>query len=181
MFKVTVGVYNLLCMSQGLPTIYAEYVKHARLADEINFGEAGGDICFLAVGKGSEWPFLVVAQIYSPSADGGFHPGVLLVPEARTLFVGAGERLLAYELDSPRRLWEDAAEVGFWGWTRHDDVVLMSAELELAAWGIHGRKLWSTFVEPPWGYEVVGGRVELNVMGKKSSFPLSAGPPQPRV
>ena len=176
MFSVTVGEYNLLCMSQGLPNIYAEYVKHARLADEINFGESEGDICFLAVGKGSEWPFLVVAQIYSPTADGGFHPGTLLVPETGILFVGAGERLLAYLLDGPRKLWEDVADVGFWGWARHDDVVLMSAELELAAWDIHGRKLWSTFVEPPWDYEVIDGRVELDVMGKKSSFLISVGP-----
>ena len=168
-------------MSQGLPTIYAEYVKHARLADEINFGRVEGDICFLAVGKGSEWPFLVVAQIYSPTAEGGFHPGALLVPETGVLFVGAGERLLAYELDSPRKLWEDVADVGFWGWARHHEVVLMSAELELAAWGMNGQKLWSMVVEPPWNYAVVDGRVELDVMGEKYSFHLSVGPPQPRV
>jgi hypothetical protein len=181
MFSVTVGEYNLVCMPQGLPTIYAEYVKHARLADEINFGEAEGDICFLAVGKGSGWPFLVVAQIYSPTAEGGFHPGALLVPETGILFIGAGGRILAYELNGPRKLWEGTTDVGFWGWARHNEVVLMSAELELAAWDVHGRTLWSTFVEPPWSYEVVDGRVELDVMGKKSSFSISPGPPQPRV
>jgi hypothetical protein len=176
MFKLTVGDYNLLCTSQGLPSAYPEYVKHARLTDEINFGEAEGDICFLAVGKDSEWPFLVIAQIYSPTANGGFHPGALLVPETGILFLGAGERLLAYELDGPRRLWDDAGEAGFWNWARYGEVVLMSAELEMAAWDIRGRMLWSTFVEPPWDYEVVGGRVELDVMGKKSSFPIGVGP-----
>jgi hypothetical protein len=176
MFKVTVGEYNLLCRSQGLPNTYPEYVKHARLAEEINFGAAEGDLCFLAVAKGSEWPLLVVAQVYSPTVDGGFHPGALLVAETGILFLGAGERLLAYELGSPRRLWEDAADVGFWGWARHGGVVLMSAELEIAAWDTRGRKLWSTFAEPPWDYEVVDGRVELDVMGKKSSFPISVGP-----
>ena len=36
-------------------------------------------------------------------------------------------------LPKPARLWEDYAEIGFWSWQRHDDTVLMSAELELAA------------------------------------------------
>ena len=79
----------------------------------------------------------------------GFDPGLLLVPETGVLFLGAGERLLAYGLDQPRRLWEDTAEVGFWGWGRFGETVLMSAELELAAWDTSGRKLWTTSVEPP--------------------------------
>ena len=53
-----------------------------------------------------------------------------------------------YELaPSPRRLSEDSADVGFWSWAQHGETVLMSAELELAAWSSAGRKLWSTFVE----------------------------------
>jgi hypothetical protein len=57
----------------------------------------------------------------------------------------------------------------------------MSAELELAAWDVHGRKLWTTFVEPPWGYRVEGGRVRLDVMGRGSSFDLTAGPAPPHA
>ena len=52
----------------------------------------------------------------------------------------------------------------------------MSAELEMAAWSLEGHKLWSTFVEPPWDYEVHGDRVALDVMGEKSSFNLKTGP-----
>jgi hypothetical protein len=55
----------------------------------------------------------------------------------------------------------------------------MSAELEFAAWDINGRKLWSTFVEPPWSYEIRGDQVELDVMGRKSTFVLAIGPPSP--
>lgn len=90
--------------------------------------------------------------------------------------VGAGHRLLAYDLDAPRRLWEDEANCGFWGWERHGQFVVMSAELELAAWDIHGNKKWSTYVEPPWYYPVVDGEVHLDVMGGKISFPLDVGP-----
>ena len=61
----------------------------------------------------------------------------MIIPETSLLMIGAGERLLAYDLETPRRLWEDEAEAGFWGWERHGGLVLMSAELELAAWDIH--------------------------------------------
>jgi hypothetical protein len=57
--------------------------------------------------------------------------------------------------------------------------VILSAEFELAAWDVHGRKSWSVFVEPPWSYEVSVRMVELDVMGMKTRFPLDAGPAQP--
>jgi hypothetical protein len=76
----------------------------------------------------------------------------------------------------PRRLWEDEADTGFWSWVQFDDVVLMSAELELAAWTAEGVKLWTTFVEPPWSYSVSQGAVHLDVMGDRSSFSLRQGP-----
>ena len=118
-----------------------------------------GETCFVAVGPaGCDWPTLVIAQRFSP-AGGGFDLGVLVVPETRVVFIGAGTRILAYSLHGPRRLWEDTADTGFWGWQRHGNYVLMSAELELAAWEINGRKLWSTSVEPPWSYAVDGRRV----------------------
>jgi hypothetical protein len=99
------------------------------------------------------------------------------VPETGRLFLGAGKLLLAYELTTPpRRLWTDDAELGFWQWARHDDVVIMSAELELAAWDLDGRKLWTTWVEPPWGYTVRDGVVALDVMGAKSEFSARTGP-----
>jgi hypothetical protein len=55
----------------------------------------------------------------------------------------------------------------------------MSAELELAAWDLRGNKLWSIFVEPPWGYTVDGEQLHLDVMGMKASFDLVGGPPRP--
>ncbi|MEM9412211.1 MAG: hypothetical protein AAGA30_13940 [Planctomycetota bacterium] len=99
-----------------------------------------------------------------------------MIPETKTLLIGAGERLLAYDLDQPKLLWEDHIEAGFWGWARHNEIIVMSAELELAAWDTAGRKLWSTFVEPPWSYSVDESTVNLNVIGEKSSFALAVGP-----
>jgi hypothetical protein len=85
-------------------------------------------------------------------------------------------RLLAYVLPGPERVWEDATVPGFWHWSVHRSAVLMAAELELAAWARSGEKLWSTFVEPPWSYEVEGERVQLEVMGDKTYFPVRSGP-----
>jgi len=174
-FTVAFQTYTVLCLPDGLPDLYTEFTRHARLVDELDLKQSEGKSCFLAVKKGMAWPFLVVAQRYSPAGH-GFHPGALIVPEKGVLFVGAGERLLAYQLEPPARLWEDHADTGFWGWQRHGEFVLMAAELELAAWTVCGQKLWSTFVEPPWEYAVEEGAVRLDVMGKKSLFPLAIGP-----
>ena len=40
----------------------------------------------------------------------------------------------------------DNSQVGFWGWRRHCDVVVVSAEIELAAWTIDDVKPWTTFI-----------------------------------
>jgi hypothetical protein len=118
-------------------------------------------------------PILVVARRYEPDI---FYPAALIIPETQFLFVGAGISLIGYKLDQPHKVWEDEADTGFWGWARYGLYVLMSAELELVAWDIEGNKLWTTFVEPPWYYSVENDTVFLDVMGRKSSFPLRAGP-----
>jgi hypothetical protein len=55
----------------------------------------------------------------------------------------------------------------------------MSAVIELAAWDLEGRKLWTTFVEPPWEYAARAGVVALDVMGTNSEFPARTGPGKP--
>lgn len=175
MFSITVADYSLRCQNKGLPGMYEEYIKRAQLVEEINLSGSEGTLCFLAVSRGDDWPFLVVAQRYAPDAD-GFNPGALLIPETDLLFLGAGNQTLAFDLCTPKKLWEDDVEVGFLSWRRHNDVVVISAELECAAWDIHGYKLWSTFVEPPWQYTVHGDVIYLDVMGTMSSCDLKVGP-----
>jgi hypothetical protein len=175
MFRISVGEYQIGCMADGLPDLLAEYQQRASLAEEFGVAnEVGASVCFVSVGRLQEWPFLVVSQRYSP-AGFGFVPGVLLVPELHRLFIGAGRRLLGYDLSGPARLWEDEADCGFWSWGRHDQVVVMAAELELAAWDLGGRKLWSRFVEPPWEYCVTGDVVAVDVMGTVSRIDLHSG------
>lgn len=170
-------------MTVGAPPAgYPAFLTHARLHDDFRAHGTGGTPLAIAVERTpSRWPDLLVSLRFEPGPSAGFHPGVFLVPETDLLFMGAGTRLLAYELRTPRRLWEDAAEAGFWGWRRHGDVVVMSAELELAAWDIGGEKLWSTFVEPPWSYDVRETHLHLDVIGKTSSFEVRTGPDPGRV
>jgi len=177
LFNVSVGPYEIRIELDTLPALYAEYRQHAALFEEFDVQSKDGAYCFIGVSLSINWPQLIVAQRYSPSVS-GFDPGILLVPETKTLFVGAGQRLLAYRLDPLLRLWEDTCDAGFWYWTQQDKFVLMAAELELAAWDSHGNKLWTTFVEPPWEYHVIGNRVHLDVMGRKSQFGLAEGPPR---
>ncbi len=177
MFQVSVGGYSLKVGYGVPPASFGVAKQHARLVDELDVTRPDGTLCWIEVGRsGNDWPFLVVAQRYEPGSDAGFYPGVLVVPETDLLLFGAGKRLLAYDVRTPKRLWEDAAEMGFWSWARHDDVVVMSAELEIAAWDLEGRKLWSRFVEPPWEYQVENRLVCLDVMGTRSAFDLYAGP-----
>ena len=178
MFKLSIGPYLIQTGQGKLPELYPEYARRAILSDEFDLQNAERTHCFVSVARASVWPQLVVAQTFSPSA-GGFEPGVLLVQETETLFIGAGERPLAYRLGPFERLWEDTCDMGFWGWEQHGEVVLMRAELELAAWDCFGKKLWSTFVEPPWDCVVKDDRIQLDVMGDKSEFDLAKGPKHP--
>ncbi len=177
MFTLCLEHYSLILHDRGLPAMADEYAKRAVVNDFFETSRDGSDWCYVAVSntKRTEWPFLTITQRFWPSA-GGFDPGVILIPETKRLFIGAGERLLAYDLEAPQRLWEDSADTGFWCWARHGDTIIMSAELELAAWDLFGRKLWTTYVEPPWEYNVTGDILKLEVMGAKSSFNLNMGP-----
>ena len=177
MYTVTVGPYVIAFQSletQEPPTLYTYAKERAELHEEFDPQGLDGDFCYLVAGRSIDHPSLVLEQQYEPTWS--FYPGVLVVPETDVLFVGAGERLLAYDLAHPARLWEDVADTGFWSWARYGEVVIMSAELELAAWNLEGTKLWTTFVEPPWSYEVTDEVLKLDIMGVKSEFSPRRGP-----
>jgi hypothetical protein len=177
MFQVSSGEYTISGTIGELPATYSAMIEHASFHDDFGVSGADGTVLVVAVKRASEkWPGIIVSQRFDPGPEEGFHPGTILIPENNLLLLGAGTRLLAYDLRIPCRLWEDVTEVGFWGWERYDDVVLMSAELELTAWDLQGKKLWSTFVKPPWDYEIQGNQIELDVMGKKSRFAVKTGP-----
>ena len=175
MFSVTVGDYVLTVQRGSLPAIYNDYKKHADLVDEFHLRPHDGELCFLAVSAVQHWASLVVAQRFELS-EGGFDPGVLLIPETKTLFFGAGRRLLGYHLDPPARLFEETTDAGFLEWSRHGNAVLMIGELELIAYDTRGNKLWQMPLDPTWDYQVTDGQLHLNVLGRHTAFPLLEGP-----
>jgi hypothetical protein len=160
------------------PGTLRQYQERAALRESFAMGDHEAEYLFVGVTPNSrQWPVLVVEQRFN-SHRNMFNPSVLIVPQTHTVFIGAGTRLLSYALEpEPRRLWEQETEVGFFEWQLRDEVVLMSAELEFAAWSAGGEKLWSAFVEPPWSFTVDAGEVELEVMGSYSRFSLVGGPP----
>ncbi len=135
-------------------------------------------VMFVETGKGPELTgFLIAAK---DRKTPGFTSGLLVAENSSTLFFGINDKVYVFDMQKPEILCEDDAEHGFWGWRQHGNIVLMSAECELAAFTENGRKLWTTFVEPPWSYDVDGATIILDVMGKISRFPLREGPPPPQ-
>src|SRR4051812_7022513 len=106
MFTVESGGFRFLCVPDGLPSIYSYYRTRTTLLDEISLDDTeSGRQCFFAITRtGEESPLVVVAQRFVP-AGFGFEPGALVVPETQRLFLGAGKRLLAYDLSTATRLW----------------------------------------------------------------------------
>lgn len=174
MAVLSIGDYSIRMQEGESAPRMADLRGPSVLVEE--YGVAGDDagICYLSVGRGLEFPFLEVLQRYSPSGV-GLPVGILLIPESHRLYIGAGTRLLAYDLTQPSRLWMDEVASGFWFWSRHGSVVLMGAELELSAWDIWGRRLWSASVEPPWDIAVANDVITLDVMGTVSRVRLQTG------
>jgi len=176
--RTSIGDWTILS-SIGLPELYESYKTNAEFVDEIDLKISDGSIYFVGISqldKCTGWPKFVISQRYSPDIS-GFSPAALIVPQTNLLFLGAGERLLCYDLYSQERLWEDETSCGFWAWNRFDDFVIMSAEIEFAVWTITGIKLWSVFVEPPWSFEICDRTVSLDVMGKTRKHKLEDGTP----
>lgn len=176
--KVEVSALAVDFFLDELPAIWPEFERRATLVEAFDLKAEDAALLGVAFWRPavSEWPQVVVTQRFSPGSTSGFVPGVLIVPETSKAFLGAGTRLLGYDLRERRRLWEDDTQVGFWGWKRHGETVLMSAELELAAYDTDGHRRWSVEVEPPWNYSVENDEVTLDIMGKVCRFSLTAGP-----
>jgi hypothetical protein len=173
--ETAVGGWGILTAA-GSPTILDEYRERATLEERFTGDPDDDGSLFTAVARpGEDWPSLIVTQRWGPTGA-GFRPGVLVVPDSGRVFIGAGMRILCYRDDAGvwRRQWQEtAAYPGFWGWRLHGDVVVMSGEIEMAAWTVDGERLWVEAVEPPWSYEVIDGTVHLNVEGRVRAFPLA--------
>lgn len=178
--RVAMGRFDVL-LHDGVPPLYDSYRDSAEVGDEFAVGAPEGRLLFMAVFDrvaGALAPRLSVLQRFEPCGE-GFTPGVAVGAGGNLVLLGAGERILAYQVGpyEVTRLWEDEAAGGFLGWDVQRDAVLMAAELELSAWSADGaRRLWTMAVEPPWSHHVQDEEVSVDVMGDRVTFGLLAGP-----
>lgn len=173
-FRFTCASYTI-SLADSLPPKYYSYCQRAQLVDTFELEGAYSSLCYLAVARGHDWPFLIVAQRYSPGASSGFYPGVLFIPETDLLLLGAGERLLAYRLTEPQRLWEAHLPGGFWQWERSQDHIILSSENELAIWDIHGQKRWGFPLDPPWHYTLEHDTIHVYMGDKQTALHSECG------
>ena len=174
MVYTTIGQYSLAI------AISPDQVSHTARADSLvreKLISQHDDQAYLAVGVSNLGlsPDLLVEGWYSPGPENGFHPGILVIPETEVVFIGAGTTVLCFSMAPIAKLDHREVEVGFWSWVRYGAKVIMCSELEFAVWNIHGKKLWSQFVEPPWSYEIQGEIVVLEVMGFQKRVNLENG------
>lgn len=174
LFKFTCGPYTV-SLADALPPLYYSYCRRAQLVDTYEIEGSYSALCYLSVARGHDWPFLIVAQRYIPGPQSGFYPGILLVPETDLLLLGAGERLLAYSLADPYKLWEEELPGGFLQWERSKESIIMSSENKLAIWDIAGEKRGEFAVEPPWQYTVVEGTIHICVGEKQIALHCEHG------
>lgn len=172
MATVTIGDYKLEIV-EGLDV--ERYEDRARLVDKVDLELEDAASFTLAVGKVGSEPEIALGQKYEPATSGS-DAGILLLPEAKMLFVGAGQRIAAYSLVSAERLWLETVDGCFWRWRQHGDVVIMSASHEVSCWTTQGTKLWSQLIEPIWSYEVAKDRMLLKLISHALEFSLYEGP-----
>ncbi len=178
MIKMAIGEWTLSGQEYSDGVFPYRYKDHVLTFDEYKLDDPDAGFYGLAVHKGNTkggWPHLVIVQQFAPSSEQGFNPSCLLLPETERLFVGAGERLLCYDLKTFTLLWEDQTQIGFGDWSKEQGFVILSAELEIVVFDTSGQKLWGTFVEPPWEYAIVGDNVELDIMGREEVRCLKTG------
>lgn len=178
---VCAGRYTLIVCRGRIPADHDDYASNAALVESFDPDADDGEPFFLACYRmdeqlpGKTLYALVLTLRFN--SDDGFKPGLLIVDETDRLFVGANEQTLAYDLASSQRLWQTTTTAGFWGWGRHADCVVMRAETEMTVYDLHANPLWSLAVEPPWGYDVDGDAIDVEVGGVRQRFFLSDGTP----
>jgi hypothetical protein len=167
LIEFSIDKYKLAVHIDEEPVIFDLLLKHAKYKDIEGLKNEGTSI-YILVGTDKEWYEQIIAFRFDPIDYGGFNPGFLIVPETDTLFIGAGTLIKTYNLLTGQKIFEKEFACGFWNWRRHGEQIIMSEELEYGVFTLDGNEIWTTFVEPPWSYEIEGDHVKLDVMDKIS-------------
>jgi hypothetical protein len=164
--EVGAGLWGVIISDEMPPGLDERRVTIDRLSESDDMK------MFALVSRSGSAPSLLVVGTHSRS----FSPGLHVIPETETLLVGCGEVIAAYDMPTSKCTYRDITPGGFLSWNRHDDVVVMGGELEVAGYNLSGERMWSASIEPPWDYGVSGTTMFTIVMGHRTEFPLREGP-----
>lgn len=105
---------------------------------------ADADAVFIAVRRGDEAPFLLLARAEGAS----FRTEAMIAPRTGHLFVGHHQRVEVFDLETRTRI-ADHDVLLFWYFIDHEDLVLAVAETDIFAFEPDGTLRWSNFIDPP--------------------------------
>ncbi|GCE14137.1 hypothetical protein [Tengunoibacter tsumagoiensis] len=180
--------YKIFLETNQAPKYYREFFRDdSLLAEEIDIDRTEKDpldsnVVFIAAKNcGSKKEFSLTLLLgYSPS-DPAFYPELLYVPESQILFIRAGEKILAYQLQVPQKLFELSVDIGFLSWERYSNYIIMVAEMRMTVWNLAGEQLWTLFVEQPWSYHCHHEMMSFIKDEQVYTFPVATGPGKERM
>lgn len=167
MIEFSFDKYTIAVHLDTPPDVYGMWLEYAKYLDTDDLSKEGTSV-YIGIAQGGRWYEDIIAFNTDPVDYGGFYPGFLIIPETEILFIGAGIIIKTYDLKNHKKVFQKDTFVGFWGWQRWAEYVIMLEELEFGVYDLKGNEIWSTYVEPPWTYEINEGIVTLNVMDKLS-------------
>lgn len=94
MITISIGKYDIGFEQGKIPVMFNYYKENALLYEEYTSKEYEGEDLVIIVGENGAKPSLVIKMKYWPNV-GGFNPSILLVQAKDTLFIGAGQNVLA--------------------------------------------------------------------------------------
>jgi len=169
---VQIGEYKLVIHNDAVPAAYQFYCDGAKTVHE-HKPLGSGKVMFVGVGR-SDSPELVICFPYSPTSDEGFNQGVIISPETKKLFIGAGQKIFVYDLNS-HDLVSEHILFGFWGWQKVDTAIIHLSETEIGAWSFDGKLLWEMFADPPHSVSVHGSELTLKDFDGEKKLDLMTG------
>lgn len=137
------GEMGVLCVVGREPLGWREWASSGRAKVD---GEPGAVGAFVAVRRGEEAPFLLLAR----AEEAAFRTEAKRAPKTGHLFVGHHQRVEVFDLNSaaPKRV-ADHDVMLFWYFIDHEDLVIAVAETDIFAFASDGTLRWSEFIDPP--------------------------------
>ena len=142
------------------PDIWEHYVKHAEFIDDRGLKNNGTEV-YVIISNGFALKYSIIAFRSDPIGYARFTPGLHYEHNTDVLFIGGGTVIKTYRLSGDQMIFEKDDGLGFWGWTKHSNVVIQQAETDIRIFNLSGEQVWEAYVSPPYDLAFFGDRIEL--------------------